>query len=126
LETWLSQWLLVDLYSVTLYNKFIVSSKGRTVAKELKIWNGRGLLCRNHADPRWRDVASNANVAAFVAAYSRADACRVIESYTARSVPDSELRDYWSAGLWGNEMNGITPERGLWLLFDRSAPIRVI
>lgn len=51
----------------------------------------------------------------FVAAYSRADAVRLInEALGWRAVSDSELRDYWSE-CWGTPMEDITPERGLWI-----------
>lgn len=96
--------------------------------KELKLWNGRGIVCRNHKDDRWKSDNHNVrhSAHAFVAAYSRADARRIIESYTGCPVPDSEIVQYWSAGHWGNTMNGIQPERGLWIAFDgHSNPIKV-
>lgn len=96
------------------------------MAKTLKIWNGRGFFCRKLDDPLWENVSGNATVHAYVAAYSRADACRVIEEYAGRSVPDTELRVYWHEGAWGNRMEGISPERGLWLAFNDGAPVRVI
>lgn len=52
----------------------------------------------------------------YVAAYSRADAIRAIAEalgYNGLAM-DSELRNYWSEGAWGNTMIGIKPERGLW------------
>jgi len=63
---------------------------------------------------------------AYVAAYSRADACRVIEEYTGRKFPANEIRDYWSEGRWGNSMDHIVPERGLWLKSSSSVPVRVV
>ncbi len=95
--------------------------------RELKIWNGRGTECINRADPRWKAKAHPSRVHAYVCAYSRADARRVIAEYCGRMPPDSELRNYFCEGAWGNGMEGVTPERGLWLQFDRSEkPVRVV
>ena len=70
--------------------------------KKLRCWNGR-----------WLD--SNGHDRINICAYSRADAIRLIEEYTGyktRSL-NSEIKDYWSE-CWGRDMNGITPERGIW------------
>jgi hypothetical protein len=93
--------------------------------RPLKFWNGRGYCCKKADDPRWKKLAHNAAPHAYVAAYSRADAARVIAEYTGRTPPDSELREYWSP-TWGTAMQGIKPVRGLWLQFDRAKnPVRV-
>ena len=96
------------------------------MAKTLKIWNGRGHFLRKHDDPLWDGVAHNASSSGYVAAYSRADARRVIAEYTGRDPGETELRDYWSEGAWGSSMSGVTPERGLWISIGRGAPVRVI
>lgn len=98
------------------------------MARALKIWNGNGMSsCRKRDDPMWRDVPGNAYVHAFVAAFSRADARRVIEEYCGRLPTDSELRDWWSEGAWGTAMAGVEPERGLWLQVDQNKPpVRVV
>lgn len=78
--------------------------------KRLKLWNGRMSPPYKHG---------------YVAAYSRADAIRVIAEslgYSSRGMV-SELRDYWSEGNWGNSMIGIVPERGLWASHTDSGPI---
>ncbi|WP_293195847.1 hypothetical protein [Ottowia sp.] len=37
------------------------------------------------------------------------------------------VRDYWSHGVWGVRMEGVVPERGLWLEFSLSEPpVRVV
>lgn len=96
------------------------------MSRQLKIWNGRGYCCVKRDDPRWHALKFNDCPHAYVAAYSRADARKVIEEYCGRLPPDSELRDYWSAGCWGTAMASITPERGLWIQFDsREKPVRV-
>lgn len=93
--------------------------------RPLKFWNGRGYCCKRADDPRWEKLRHNAAPHAYVAAYSRADAARVIAGYTGRTPPDSELREYWSPA-WGNAMQGIKPVRGLWLQFDHTKkPVRV-
>lgn len=96
------------------------------MAKELKIWNGRGYCCVKPDDPLFANRRPNLSVKGYVAAYSRADARRVIEEYTGRNPGDTELRDYWQEGSWGNKMSGITPERGLWVSIEDGAPVRVI
>ena len=94
--------------------------------KALTLWNGRGYCCQNQNDSRWNDVPSNDAPKAFVAAYSRADARRVIAEYCGKMPPDSELAKYFSKDAWGNSMDGVTPERGLWLAFFRAKPVRVV
>jgi len=78
--------------------------------KELKIWNGRWYP-RSHI---------------YAAAYSRADLVRLIatwQGYQSRGMA-TEIKNYWSEGSWGTAMNGITPERGIWLSKDGAAPVR--
>jgi hypothetical protein len=97
------------------------------MAKALKIWNGRGYCCHKRDDPRWNGIAISKSIPAYVAAYSRADARKVIAEYCGHEPADSELRDYWAAGCWGSSMDGVVPERGLWLQFDsKQSPVRVI
>lgn len=76
------------------------------MGKALKLWNGR-LHPYEHG---------------YIAAYSRADARRVWhEALGEQRGTMIELTQYWSEGLWGNAMIGITPERGMWAqLSDRS------
>lgn len=95
--------------------------------KPLKIWNGRGYCCRKYEDPAWEALRHNAHVHAYVCAASRADARRVIEEYCGRLPPDSELKEYFHEGSWGNDMAGVAHERGLWIRFgDHGKPQRVI
>lgn len=91
------------------------------MGKKLKLFNGRGYCCLNREDPRWKGIPTNRNIPASVAAYSREDARRVIGEYCGRMPSVSELRDYW-AESWGDMMEGITPERGLWLKFEAGKP----
>jgi hypothetical protein len=100
------------------------------MARQLKIWNGGGSALRKRGDPLWKDVRFNGEPHGYIAAYSRADAERIIEEYCGQRPPVSLLRDYWHEGTWGIAMDGIVPERGLWLQFNRhvesSVPIKVI
>lgn len=93
--------------------------------KPLKLWNGRGHCCRKDGDPLWAKVRANDPPHAYIAAASRADALRIIEAYSGRKAPANELKTYWSEGVWGDRMNGVEPERGLWLAFDPKTPIKV-
>lgn len=78
--------------------------------KKLKLWNGRMSPPYDHG---------------YVAAYSRADAIRVIAEGLGRGSRGmvTELRDYWSEGAWGNQMIGIKPERGLWAQKTRTSDV---
>lgn len=63
----------------------------------------------------------------YVAANSRADAARMVASCF-ESVPtqvEREMKTYW-APCWGSSMDGITPERGVWLQLSHHArPLRL-
>lgn len=86
------------------------------MARKLKIWNGR--FISRPKDGKDSDLWDKfREVHAYVCAHSRADARRVIEEYCGYDIGDSEIKVYWSEGCWGNTMEGIEPERGLWLNF---------
>ena len=79
--------------------------------KKLKIWNG------GDWDHRGGHV--------FVCAHSVKDAAELIcEAYKKikgyvdrpdiKIVSEGEIRTYYSAGCWGNSMEGVVPERGVW------------
>ena len=80
--------------------------------KPLKCWNGNYNGSGSHV---------------YICANSRADAGRLLVEYGASSRGiDKYIKDYYSE-CWGNAMQGITPERGLWVVPFRSAePSRVI
>lgn len=86
------------------------------MARKLKLWNGRAIMVDRKYDH------------AYVAAYSRADARRVIAEYKGRTISDNEIKEYWSEGCWGNAMDHVVPERGLWLSNDKDQfdPQRVV
>lgn len=95
--------------------------------RELKCWNGRGYCCCVPSiDKRWRETRSGSNATVYVCGYSREDARRVIEEYCGTKPSIGEIRDYFS-DVWGVAMNGITPERGLWIQFNYlETPVRVV
>lgn len=72
---------------------------------KLKIWNGR-----------WeRDQH------VYVAAYSKADAARLVIAclgYEPRGLR-GEIDNYWSPDCWGDAMDGVEPERGIWVVKER-------
>lgn len=78
------------------------------MAKKLRLWNGRpyGVLPVNQC----RDAHI------FVAAYSVADARRVCVEAGMYDPGAHEVSNYWSADCWGSAMEGVTPERGLWVV----------
>lgn len=98
--------------------------------KTLKIWNGRPYFCHNRQDPKWEDVqVGRTSGSIYAAAYTRADLRRLITEYTGQPISDSEIKTYWNEGHWGDEMVGITPERGLWLkqkAYDDRPPVRLV
>lgn len=96
--------------------------------KTLKIWNGRGYCAHNPRDPLWQGIRHNADQHAYIAAYSREDARRVIEEYCGRKPSLTEIRDYFNEGCWGSSMDGVTPERGLWIFIagKTEKPVRVL
>lgn len=68
------------------------------MAKQLKIWNGRGYgqkYNRHHV---------------YVAAYSVKQAAELIGQALGlyRSIGSHEINNYYSKGCWGNNMDGIT------------------
>ena len=67
---------------------------------------------------------SGATVHAHIAAHSRADARRVVEEYCGRSPSDHEFKGYFSP-CWGDVMEGVEPERGLWLQVGHGKPVQV-
>lgn len=86
----------------------------KTAGKPLQLWHGPGNALRKSGEAIWEGVRTNAYSCAFVAAYSRADARRVIAAYLGRDIGDRELRDYWGNCTF-SAMGGVLPERGLWV-----------
>lgn len=75
------------------------------MAKTLQIWNGRGFTVwetKIHFDH------------AYVCAESGAEAVKLLQKAGHTGMNYNELKNYWSKGCWGNSMDGITPEKGVW------------
>lgn len=85
--------------------------------RKLRLYNGRCDWMVVLEDKRWKK-ADRGHMHAYVAAYSVADACAVIEEYTGAHTGKGEINNFWNKGCWGNRMEGITPERGLWIQFN--------
>jgi hypothetical protein len=84
-------------------NVIIRHSKPRkSKAKKLKFWNGRG-----HGE--WMKQHF------YIAAYSQADAALLLSAATGINVSwKTEISKFY-VQCWGDIMDGITPERGLWV-----------
>lgn len=93
----------------------------------LKIWNGNVQTMVPYRLVKERGVRHNSYVHAYGCAPSRAALCRMLAAWSGSvGSLDSYVRDYWHEGAWGNAMEGITPEVGLWVQFGPSAkPERV-
>jgi hypothetical protein len=76
--------------------------------RTLKIWNGRWL------DGERRDAH------VYVAAYSRPDIRALFVELGLHPPSISEIAVYWSPRCWGTAMDGITPERGVWIQQGRN------
>lgn len=82
--------------------------------KTLKVWNGR-----------WQDN-SRGQLHFYVCAYSMKDAIDMMNEYKGyKYMTRYEANLYWSE-CWGDSMEGIKQEKGLWIQKDRfSKPERV-
>ena len=88
------------------------------MTKELKLFNGRtyGVLPSAY----WRDSHL------YIAAYNMADVMRVCTEAGLQAPTRNEITTYWSKGQWGNSMDGIAVERGIWVKIGYSnPPIRI-
>lgn len=72
--------------------------------KKLRLFNGRGDYGRNNLDGHL-----------FVAAASKAEAVRLLKQAGYSTITIGEFNMYWSKDAWGNNMNDITPEKGVWI-----------
>lgn len=74
--------------------------------RKLRLWNGRGSSRFENGKLVHYDYF-------YVCAYSRSDAVRLISSLGFDHVTDYEISTFYSP-CWGDAMEGIKPERGLW------------
>jgi hypothetical protein len=92
------------------------------MARKLKVWNGRpvGILPTS----QWKRGGETAHV--YACAYSVADLQNLCDELGLHRVPASEVRVYWSP-LWGRQMGGIAPERGIWIAYGYTGkPERIV
>lgn len=101
--------------------------------KGLKLWNGGGYgavqaaeaIAHGHRDP--------SSVHVYACAKSRAELLRMIAAYQGLPGPErlqvgtlASIKNRWSEGNWGNAMDGVEPEPGLWVQWRHTeAPVRV-
>jgi hypothetical protein len=79
--------------------------------RKLKVWNGMVFIGRKQ-------------VPASFCAYSQKDAVALLNE-TGLAYTTGEIRNYWSP-CWGNSMDGIERERGLWIEMERDKPERFV
>lgn len=84
--------------------------------RKLKVWNGD--LIFNEPDLEGRP-----QLHVSICAYSQKDAVELLRGHGHR-VTLHEFRGYW-IGCWGNSMDGIEPERGMWVEYERYVPTRI-
>jgi len=97
------------------------------MAKKLKIWNGRGWGRANYGKnyEKLPTPISQWCERIYICATSKAEALRICEA-VGHPISMHEINEYWSAGCWGNSMDGIEPEVGLWGTQDYSSkPVRL-
>jgi hypothetical protein len=77
--------------------------------KKIKILNGRWQNCLGHA---------------YVGCYSYKQAIELLKQAGYQFITMSEINVYWSKGCWGNAMNGIEPQIGVWFQSERDSPVK--
>jgi hypothetical protein len=84
------------------------------MSEELKLFNGRcyGVL----PSSQWKRNGHTGHI--FVAAYNVEDARRLCRELGLNDPGRTEVVKYWNKDCWGNSMEGVTPERGVWLQYD--------
>lgn len=92
--------------------------------RSIKLFNGRG---------QWRRVndkfVETGHV--FIGAYSIADAMRALKEAGFIDVSRHEIEEYFAKGCWGNNMDGVARERGVWAMpfgqdYQQVKPIRYL
>jgi hypothetical protein len=82
------------------------------MAKKLKIWNGRG-----------HGKFTDSHI--YVCATSQKHAAELISNATSAYVTSNEISKYYS-NCWGNSMDGIEPEVGVWVSERNGKNVRKI
>ena len=97
--------------------------------RKLKLWNGRG-WGRAHYDDDGNKIPQSYKYwcdHVYVCAHSVAEAIRIVNEAVGWDViTRNEVNVYWSHGCWGNTMDGIEPELGVWgTQGPNQAPVRL-
>lgn len=85
------------------------------MARKLKVWNGRAYGVLPHS--QWKRDGESASV--YICAHSVNDIRDLCVSLGLHAPAKSEIQNYWSP-CWGNPMDGIEPERGVWVQYGYS------
>jgi hypothetical protein len=92
-------------------------------SKKLKLWNGRlyhydkaNGKYLGHKDPFKSKLAMWTHC--YVCATSEKQIVEMFLKIGIHGVTLNEIRVYWSKGCWGNPMDGVTPEIGIWASHD--------
>lgn len=72
--------------------------------RKLRLFNGRGDYGRNNLDGHL-----------YVCATSKAEAVRLLKQAGYPTMTMREFDEYWAKDAWGNTMEGIAPEKGVWI-----------
>ncbi len=75
----------------------------------MKIWNGRGFF-------DYKSKIKYDHI--YICAKNKAHAIRLCEGVGYNNVTYKEINEYWSEGCWGNNMDGIEREIGIWGIID--------
>lgn len=106
------------------------------MARKLILFNGRGWVltggrkCETLA--KLLEGVERPDLHVYLAAHSAADAVRMIEEYNGGwPKARNEIAQYFHKDCWGNAMEGITPERGMWVVLNRhrdlsAKPVRLV
>jgi hypothetical protein len=95
--------------------------------RKLKIWNGRGHgeYDRGHFYVAAHTKKTAARMLALLVHPALKDRPADLEFHTNRLI--REMSVYYSAGVWGTPMAGVTPEPGVWASRDMwDKPVRVL
>ncbi len=91
--------------------------KKKVKTSKFKIWNGRGFRCRK-TGKEYEHL--------FVCATSVKHVLKLCKQVGYDSISTCEVLKYWSKDCWGNPMEGITPEIGVWANIRHEPVIRLI
>ena len=105
-----------------LKQRIRVSEIEAKMARKLKKWNGMLFF---HQDDKGKKIPlRKTQLKVSICAYSQKDAVSLLHEHGYNNEKLHHLREYWS-NCWGNSMDGIEPERGMWVEFEMGKPVKV-